>query len=102
MAERVAAHLRAELEIIDTELNPLLRAPFEINKAISTEITYLFFIYDRNRLRYWSDNTFVPPALLLADTFSIKLLRIGREAYLLKKDVIDEDHYVISLIALLR
>ena len=102
MAERVAARLEAELNLIDAELNPLLGQPFEVRTALTTETTYPFFVYDRNRLRYWSDNAFVPPTQVLTDSFGIKLLRIGKEAYILKKDRIDKNHFVISLITLLR
>lgn len=102
MAGRVAARLGNELELIDTELRPLLSQPFEINRARNTKTSYPFFVYDRNRLRYWSDNTFVPPSQVLSDSFEIKLLRIGREAYILKKDRIDRNHFAISLITLLR
>lgn len=102
MAARVGASLADELEIIDSELKPFLNQPYEITTALSTETTYPFFIYDINRLRYWSDNTFIPPPQSLPDSFGVKLLRIGREAYILKKDIIDPAHYVISVITLLR
>src|SRR5690606_4164290 len=59
-------------------------------------------VYGHDRLRYWSDNKFVPPAQVLADNFQLRLLRIGREAYILKKDRIDENHQVVSLIMLLK
>ncbi len=102
MAARVGTRLSDELRVIDTELAPLLGKSFNYSTALSTETTYPFFVYDRHRLRYWSDNKFVPPAQVLADSFSIKLLRIGREAYLLKKDQIDENFYVISLMTLMK
>lgn len=102
MAERVATRLAGELEVADRELKPLLTQSFDLNTAFSTQTTYPFFIYNRNRLRYWSDNTFIPPPQILSDTFQVRLLRIGREAYVLKKDFIDKDHYIITLITLLR
>lgn len=102
MADHVATHLAAELDLIAAELNPLKKKPFDVDWAMATETTYPFFVYDNNRLRYWSDNTFVPPSQVLSDTFNVKLLRIGREAYLLKKDFIDDKFYVVSLITLLR
>ena len=90
IAERVNNRLTRELERVNTELTPLLGKPFEVNTALSTETTYPFFVYNRNHLVYWSDNTFVPPPQVAGDTFSVKLLRIGREAYLLKKDTLDK------------
>src|SRR5687767_6562962 len=102
MADHVATHLAADLEMIDAEIKPLLNQPFDVNSAMTTETTYPFFIYDNNRLRYWSDNTFVPPSQVLSDSFNVKLLLIGREAYLLKKDFVNTNFYVISLITLLR
>ncbi|MGC1241344.1 MAG: HAMP domain-containing sensor histidine kinase [Chryseosolibacter sp.] len=102
MAERVAVSLEDELQVVNAELKPLLQQSFDVNTVPATKTTYPFFVYQRNRLRYWSDNTFIPPAQVLSDTFHVKLLRIGREAYVLKKDVIDKNHYVISLITLLR
>lgn len=102
LADGVAANLREELDIIESELAPVLSREFDFRTALNTETTYPFFVYERNRLKYWSDNTFVPPPQILADSFQLKLLRIGREAYLLKKDHIDARHFVISLITLYR
>lgn len=102
MAARVSDRLAGELEIIDSELAPLLGKPFDIHAAVAAETTYPFFIYDQNRLKYWSDNKFVPPPQVLDEIFHLRLLLIGREAYLLKKDRIDEGHTVISLITLMK
>jgi two-component system nitrogen regulation sensor histidine kinase NtrY len=102
MADRIAGSLAEELELIEAELEPLLNAPFNVKTALRTETTYPFFVYDRNRLKYWSDNTFIPPPQVLSDSFNVRLLRIGREAYVLKKDIIDRNHFVVSLITLLR
>ncbi len=99
MAKRVSERLEDELKVIDREIKPLLKSPFNIKTALATKTTYPFFVYDRNRLRYWSDNSFVP-AQVPADSFGLRLLRIGREAYMLKKDRIDGEHYVISLLTL--
>lgn len=100
MAARIANRLARELAIVDAELKPLLNPPFNLDVAIGTETTYPFFVYDRNRLRYWSDNKFVPPPQTPANTIPVRLLRIGREAYILKTDSIGADHYVLSLIML--
>ena len=102
MADRVATRLAKELELVNKELTPLLSQPFEVNVSRNTHTTYPFFVYDRNRLRYWSDNTFVPPSLVVTDSFDIKLFRVGREAYILKKDRIDRNHFAVSLITLSR
>ncbi|MEO5600302.1 MAG: HAMP domain-containing sensor histidine kinase [Cyclobacteriaceae bacterium] len=102
MATRVADNLTDELKTINAELSPLLKQTFDIRTVLGIETTYPFYIYDKNRLRYWSDNTFIPPAQFVTDSFQVRLLRIGKEAYLLKKDLIDADHYAISLITLLK
>ena len=102
ISERVSARLARELQRIDRELAPLFDKSFDINTAVSTETTYPFFVYNRNRLAYWSDNTFVPPPQVVEDAFDVRLLRIGREAYLLKKDRIDKNQFVVSLILLIR
>lgn len=91
-----------ELKRTENELQPLLNQPLKLATAAATETTYPFFIYQRNRLVYWSDNTFVPPSQVVADSFNVKLLNIGRDAYLLKKDRIGNNQYVVSLIILLR
>lgn len=102
LAERVSAKLSLELKQAEKELEPLLDPPFRISTAMATETTYPFFVYNRNRLVYWSDNTLVPPPQVVADSFEVKVLHIGREAYLLKKDRIDKNQFVVSLIMLLR
>lgn len=102
LAARVSENLAEEIKTADQEIRPLLDPSFSIRTALATETTYPFFVYDRRRLTYWSDNTFIPPSPVLADSFRLKLLRIGREAYVLKKDRIDANRYVISLITLVR
>ncbi len=102
MASRVSDRLAGELTVVEEELQTVLDSPFDIDKAIAVKTTYPFFVYDGNRLRYWSDNEFVPPPLSPADSFSIRLLRIGRESYLIRRDRIDDQHYVVSLITLLK
>src|SRR5690606_29878214 len=102
MASRVSDRLAGELEVVDEELRTLLGGPFDISRAMATETTYPFFIYEGNQLRYWSDNEFVPPPVLPSDTFFIRLLRIGRESYLVRQDRMDDQHYVVSLIALMK
>ena len=101
-ADRVGKRVLRELERIESEIRPVLQEPFGIGIAVRTNTTYPFFVYHRDRLIYWSDNTFVPPPQFVADTFDVKLLNIGREAYLLKKDRVGSNHYVVSLILLLR
>ncbi len=102
LAAHIAANLEDELQRIDDEIEPLLNAPFSVETALETETTYPFFVYDADGLQYWSDNKFVPPAQVAADSFSVKLLRIGREAYVMKRDRIDARYTVVSLITLLR
>lgn len=102
MAERIADNVADQLRVIDKDLEPLRNRPFDVAAALRTETTYPFFVYDGNRLKFWSDNRFVPPVPLLADSLHLRLLRIGREAYILKKDPLDDQHYVVSLITLVR
>ena len=102
IAKRVNNRLARELERINSELAPVLVKPFDVKTALATETTYPFFVYNGNRLTYWSDNTFVPAPQVVEDAFVVKLLRIGREAYLLKKDRIDKNQFVVSLILLIR
>lgn len=102
LADRVSRNLAGEFELADADVAPVLAAPFDIRRAIATKTKYPFFIYDRGRLQYWSDNTFVPPSQGLMESFSAKLLRIGREAYVLRKNRIDANHFAISVITLVR
>lgn len=100
LAERVSAKLAVELKRSEKELKPLLDGPFSVSEAINTESTYPFFVYNRNRLVYWSDNTLVPPPQVLADSFKVKVFQIGREAYLLRKHHADGNQSLVSLIML--
>lgn len=102
MAERIAENLEDQLRVIDKDLEPLRNNPLSFAAALKTETTYPFYVYDENRLKFWSDNRFVPPIPFLADSLHLRLLRIGREAYILKKDRLDDQHYAISLITLMR
>ncbi len=102
MAARIADRLAGELAVISDDIKPLLGQPFDLERAIATETTYPFFVYDKIRLKYWSDNDFVPPPQLATDTSDLRLLRIGRDAYLIRKDRIDADHYIVSLITLMK
>ena len=102
IGERVSDRVAHELARTEQELQPLLGRPLDIRAAAALETTYPFFVYQRNRLVYWSDNTFVPPPQVVADSFDVKLLSIGREAYLLQKIPIADNLYAVSLILLLR
>jgi len=102
IGERVADRVSRELARAEHELEPLIGRPLDIRVAAALETTYPFFVYHRNRLAYWSDNTFVPPPQVVADSFNVKLLSIGRESYLLKKHRINNNQFAVSLILLLR
>ena len=102
MADRIADNLAQELRVIEEDLEPLRNSSFSFATALQTETRYPFFVYDGHRLTFWSDNRFVPPIPVLADTLHLRLLRIGREAYILKKDRLDGQHVATSLITLMR
>lgn len=100
-AKKIAANVKRELNRVDEEFKKVIAA-IHSPAAVADEISHPFFVYYRDSLTYWSDNKFVPPTLAVTDSFNVKLLQTGSEAYLLKKRTINKRLYIVSLVPLQR
>lgn len=98
IAGKIAERVQDELKKADADFEKVSSSS-EINRD---NLSYPVFIFERNRLIYWSDNTFVPSIQHASDTFNVKLISTGSEAYLLKKKVLDKGKFIVSVIKLLR
>jgi two-component system nitrogen regulation sensor histidine kinase NtrY len=101
VSEKIARHVSRELNRIESELGAI-KSGINSPATVAAKISYPFFIYNRDSLVYWSDNRFVPAPLTVADSFDVKLLRTGTEAFLVKKKTLSAQRYVISFIPLQR
>lgn len=101
IAGKIARNVQHELMRIDREL-PVVENTIGNPSLAADKISYPFFIYDHDSLVYWSDNKFVPSAGSVLDSFDVKLLRTGSEAFLVKKKIVKAERFIISLIPLQR
>jgi two-component system, NtrC family, nitrogen regulation sensor histidine kinase NtrY len=99
IASEIADNLQRELTKVEEDLSNISSSDNDFHEI---EADYPFFVYKDNRLIYWSDNRFVPPVYQVTDTFNIKLISTGSEAFLIKKLTMSDDQYIISTILLNR
>lgn len=101
IAAKIASAIKKELQLIDGEIEDVI-AVIDSPVSVGGQKFCPFFIYDNDSLIYWSHNKYVPSPRIVSDTFEVKLLLTGSEAYLARKKVIDNNRYIISLILLQR
>lgn len=103
MAKRVSGNLKSELNLVSKDAQDIL-AILKKHPVSSLPLVheYPFFVYERDSLIFWSDNSFVPPVRWVSTPFSIKLLKTSGGDYLARKWVIDEDHFLMALLPLYR
>ncbi|HYC85273.1 MAG TPA: hypothetical protein VEB86_08630, partial [Chryseosolibacter sp.] len=99
LAKSIAANLKDELAAVDEDLT---RLPADFDLIDQQALAYPIFFYRHNALVYWTDNTFVPPPLMVADTFKTRLTASVSESYLLKRKQLSNDVVAIAAIKLLR
>jgi two-component system nitrogen regulation sensor histidine kinase NtrY len=99
IAKRIADNLAREINKADRDLE--LAVSLTDSFPDPDLFTYPVYRYDRGKLGYWSDNTFVPAANQVMDTFDIGLYTTGSEAYLLKKKI-NGDRVFVSAIKLIK
>jgi two-component system, NtrC family, nitrogen regulation sensor histidine kinase NtrY len=99
VASLISTRLETELKKIDDDFARIGENP---DGVTVTQLSNPVFIYQRERLIFWSDNDFIPQLHVASDTFDVRLLATGNDAYLLKKRKLDNNRYIISLITLIR
>jgi two-component system nitrogen regulation sensor histidine kinase NtrY len=99
IALEISDNIRREIKYVDEDVKYVSSA----NAQVEVEkLHYPIFVFQNSRLTYWSDNTFVPPSSIAADTFNIRLYKTASEAYLLKQTKMDAGRIAISAIKLTR
>ena len=103
IAEKVAARVKSELEKIDQEANSILNDVKESNHlSLPIATSCPFLIYEGDSLRAWSSNSIVPPAPLVNDSFSVKLLKTSGGDFLAKKWPLNNNQFLLAVIPLHR
>ncbi len=103
VAIKISKAISRELAKVDEDAGKILNSISEKgNQALGVDYAYPFLVYQNNVLSAWSSNTIVPPAPLVADTFSIKLLKTSGGDYLAKKWILDKERFLLALLPLHR
>ncbi|MBT1705247.1 sensor histidine kinase [Chryseosolibacter indicus] len=102
ITEEIAIAVAEELKEVDKDLEWISKAsPYDYYEK-ADEFQYPVFIFINRRLIYWSDNKFIPPAEVTADSATIGLITTGSEAYLLRKKFLDDGRVIVASIQLLK
>ncbi|HEY3405624.1 MAG TPA: histidine kinase dimerization/phospho-acceptor domain-containing protein, partial [Ohtaekwangia sp.] len=104
LTERIAENLNHEIDLVETEAEAVLKQleSDSFPGSLSTRDLCPFYGYDRDSLIYWSDNTFVPTPVSVADTFTLKLIKGGNSDYLARKWTLRNGRSLVYLIPLFR
>jgi two-component system, NtrC family, nitrogen regulation sensor histidine kinase NtrY len=100
VAEDIAKRLSGEIKKAEKDLDRVSET--QANEYINLEVAYPIFVFQKNRLIYWSDNSFVPSYQDVSQGAGRELYRTGSEAYLLVKREIGDDTLAVSAVKLLR
>jgi two-component system nitrogen regulation sensor histidine kinase NtrY len=101
VAKRITANLQDEIHDVEEDFDFLALHSSEYSFDPG-KFHYPFFIYEDDRLVYWSDNTYIPPLQSVMDTFQIKLTSTTSEAYLIFKRNLGSRKFVVSTVSLFR
>ena len=102
IALNVSRDLEKEINKINSEALVVLANINEPDYTLPLAEGYSFFLFDRGRLKEWSNNDFVPTSASVAEPFSIKLLKAGHGNYLAKKWQVNTSQFLIAVIPLIR
>jgi hypothetical protein len=84
----ICTRLEKELKEIDEDFDRIEDNPDAVDvRQLSNPV----LIYQNDRLIFWSDNDFIPQPHIASDTFQVRLLATGNDAYLLKKKKLDSN-----------
>jgi two-component system, NtrC family, nitrogen regulation sensor histidine kinase NtrY len=96
--QEITRNLKTELAKSDHDLAVAQGSPANVQ---DNSFSYPLFIFQRDKLVYWSDNSFVPSFQVANDTFKIKLFVSGSSMFILNRAVRERQIY-LSLIKLYR
>jgi len=101
VAEKISSNLEQQLKYLESEATQVKNT---LRDTIITtpETSCPFFLYDHGRLVQWSNNQWVPPVSIFADTFDIKLIHDGNVDNLVRRWNISSDKFLVSVIPLQR
>jgi len=103
VADKITSRLKDEIALADEDAKQVL-SQLEKNPEynLSTIHEHPFFVYDRQGIISWSDNTFIPATASVLDTFQLKLLKAGNGDYLAKKWKMSNKKFLVAIIPLTR
>jgi two-component system, NtrC family, nitrogen regulation sensor histidine kinase NtrY len=99
LAQKIADNLEKELKKVEDDFSLVSN---DLDQVDPGNLCYPLFLYHKNTLDHWTDNTFVPSLQQVSDTFTTKLVSTGSESYLLRKKVLGNRGILISVIKLVR
>ncbi len=102
IALNISQNLEEEIKNVDAEAEAILSNLRQSQYTLPFLKEYSFFLFGAGRLVAWSNNDFVPTAGSVAESFSVKLLKGGNGNYLAKKWKINNTHFLVAIIPLIR
>jgi two-component system nitrogen regulation sensor histidine kinase NtrY len=99
LAERISKNLKKEIDALNDEADLVMQNVDETIPSSSDE-SCPFFLYEGARLERWSDNQWVPPVSVFADTFDIKLIHDANADHLVRRWQLNDGRTLLSVILL--
>ncbi len=94
----VSRNIQKELANVKSEA--ALLASTEKKPNAWFEVSHSFLLVNRSKVVRWSKNDFIPDRTYLNENFSVKLLQVPRGSYLLWKQQISEQQWLVAIIPL--
>src|SRR5690349_17784687 len=103
IVEDLSAKLENEITFVEQDAAAVLTQLQEDSLPQNfVELKCPFYVFEKQQIVYWSDNTFVPSYASVADTFRLKLLKAGNGDYLARKWSLDNQRVLIVILPLYR
>jgi two-component system nitrogen regulation sensor histidine kinase NtrY len=100
VADQLSVNLASELAQVKQDAQVVQRVAQ--NESFTIKSRYPYFIYEGQKLIYWSDNVFVPSYASIADASTLKLLKSGSSDYLAGKFALKDQKVLIFVVPLYR
>ncbi|MBK5279222.1 MAG: hypothetical protein JJE09_10210 [Bacteroidia bacterium] len=97
IADQITQNITREINVIESEAD---RLKVSVEETVWDGVSHSFFLMDKNTVIRWNQNEFLPDPNLIDDDFEIKLLRISRGAFIVKKWKLDSQRFLLSVVDL--